>query len=91
MLRTDVISDDLWTLIEWVMPSATGRRGRPCNDHRRTLEGIIWRFRTGSPWRDLPEHFGACQSVAERHLGWSKIRPTRVSSPPCVATPASTR
>ena len=72
MLRTDVISDDLWNLIEPVMPSATPRPGRPWNDHRRTLEGIIWRFRTGSPWRDLPEHFGAWQSVAERHLRWSK-------------------
>ena len=71
MLRTDVISDDLWTLIEPVMPCAAGRRG-PWNDHRRTMEGIIWRFRTGSPWRDLPEQFGAWQSVAERHLRWSK-------------------
>lgn len=72
MLRTDVISDDLWALIEPVMPPSAGRPGRPWNDHRRTLEGIIWRFRTGSPWRDLPEHFGAWQSVAERHLRWSK-------------------
>ena len=72
MLRNDVISDDLWALIEPVMPDATGRRGRPWNDHRRTLEGIIWRFRTGSPWRDLPNQFGAWQSVAERHLRWSK-------------------
>ena len=71
MLRTDVISDDLWALIEPMMPTSQ-RPGRPWNDHRRTLEGIIWRFRTGSPWRDLPEHFGAWQSVAERHLRWSK-------------------
>jgi transposase len=35
------------------------------------LEGIIWRYRTGSPWRDLPAEFGAWQSVAERHLRWS--------------------
>jgi transposase len=72
MLRTDAISEDLWALIEPVLPAATGGPGRPWNDHRRTLEGIIWRFRTGSPWRDLPEHFGAWQSVAERHLRWSK-------------------
>jgi len=72
MLRTDVVSDELWALIEPVMPRATKRRGRPWNDHRRTMEAIIWRFRTGSPWRDLPEQFGAWQSVAERHLRWSK-------------------
>lgn len=68
--RTDVVSDDLWSLIEPLMPSGH-RRGRPWNDHRCTLEGIIWRYRTGSPWRDLPEQFGASQSVAERHLRWS--------------------
>jgi transposase len=65
-----VISDELWSAIEPELPSAR-RRGRPWNDHRLTLEGIIWRFRTGSPWRDLPEQFGAWQSVAERHLRWS--------------------
>ncbi|WP_089006296.1 transposase [Micromonospora viridifaciens] len=31
-----------------------GRPGRPWNDHRSTLEGIIWRYRTVAPWRDLP-------------------------------------
>jgi putative transposase len=70
MLRTDVISDDLWALIEPVLPTAQ-RPGRPWNDHRRTLEGIVWRFRTGSPWRDLPAEFGAWQSVWERHRRWS--------------------
>ena len=72
MLRSDVVGDELWALIEPVMPNGAGRRGRPWNDHRRTMEAIIWRFRTGSPWRDLPAEFGAWQSVAERHLRWSK-------------------
>jgi putative transposase len=71
MLRTNVISDDLWVLIEPALPVAEIRRGRPWNDHRLTLEGIIWRFRTGSPWRDLPREFGAWQSVWERHRRWS--------------------
>lgn len=71
MLRADVISDELWTLLEPVLPGVDGRPGRPWNDHRRTLEGIAWRFRTGSPWRDLPSEFGAHQSVWERHRRWS--------------------
>lgn len=70
MLRTDAIPDDLWALIEPVLPSGT-RRGRPWNDHRQTLEVIVWRVRTGSPWRDLPEQFGPWQSVWERHHKWS--------------------
>jgi putative transposase len=71
MLRTDAISDDLWAVIEPALPANGRRRGRPWNDHRRTLEGIAWRFRTGSPWRDLPTEFGPWQSVWERHKRWS--------------------
>jgi transposase len=71
VLRSDVICDELWAVIEPVLPCSAGRRGRPWNDHRVTLEAIVWRFRTGSPWRDLPEYFGSWQSVWERHRRWS--------------------
>ena len=71
MVRAGVFDDELWALIEPVLPSGAGCRGRPWNDHRRTLEGIAWRFRTGSPWRDLPLCFGKFQSVWERHRRWS--------------------
>lgn len=71
VLRDGVISDELWDVLEPVMPQDAGRPGRPWNDHRTTLEGIIWRFRTGSPWRDLPDAFGAYQSVWQRHRLWS--------------------
>jgi putative transposase len=71
MLRDGVVSDELWAVLEPVMPRDAGRPGRPWNDHRLTLEGIIWRFRTGSPWRDLPAEFGAHQSVWQRHRLWS--------------------
>jgi transposase len=36
------------------------------------LEGIAWRFRTGSPWRDVPERFGPWQTVYDRHNLWSE-------------------
>jgi putative transposase len=71
VLRSGVISDELWAVVEPVLPSGAGRRGRPWNDHRLTLEAIAWRFRTGAPWRDLPVEFGAWQSVWERHRRWS--------------------
>ena len=71
MLRDGVISDDLWDVLKPVMPQDAGRPGRPWNDHRTTLEGIAWRFRPGSPWRDLPDAFGPYQSVWQRHRLWS--------------------
>jgi putative transposase len=72
MVRVGVISDELWSVIEPVLPCGDGKQGRPWNDHRRMLEGICWRFRTGSPWRDVPDEFGAWQSVWKRHRRWSE-------------------
>lgn len=58
-------------MIEPVLPLNSGRRGRPWADHRRVLEGIIWRYRVGAPWRDLPRQFGPFQTVWKRHHRWS--------------------
>lgn len=35
-----------------------GTKGRPYNDIRTTVNGIIWLARSGAPWRDLPERYG---------------------------------
>lgn len=68
MVRADQISDEFWVLVEPLMPSSQGRRGRPfVLDHRLVLEGIAWRFRTGSPWRDVPEEFGPWRTIWKRH------------------------
>jgi transposase len=71
VFRADAISDELWELVAPLMPSREGLRGRPLADHRLILEGIAWRFRTGSPWRDLPEEFGPWQTVWKRHHRFS--------------------
>jgi transposase len=69
--RMGVISDEFWAAVESVMPSDVGKRGNRFGDHRLILEGIAWRFRTGSPWRDLPADFGPWQTVWKRHHRWS--------------------
>ena len=35
-------------------------------DHRLLVEAVIWRYRTGSPWRELPAEFGPWQTVWKR-------------------------
>lgn len=52
-------------------PSDVGRRGRCFADHRLVLEGIAWRFRTGSPWRDVPVEFGSWKTLWKRHHRYS--------------------
>ena len=61
------LSDAEWPLIEDFMPSSEGRRGRRFSDHRLVVEGIIYRYRTGVAWRDLPAEFGPWQTVWKRH------------------------
>lgn len=40
--------------------------GSPWGDHRQVVEGVLWRLRTGAPWRDLPERYGPWQTLYER-------------------------
>jgi len=57
----------MWARIEPVLPPLQGRMGRPMRDHRLLVEAAIWRYRTGSPWRDLPAEFGPWQTAWKRH------------------------
>lgn len=34
------------------------------------INGVLWRLRTGAPWRDLPERYGPWQTVYERFARW---------------------
>ena len=54
MSRTRVLSDAEWALIAPLLPSNVGRRGHPFGHDRRVVDGIIYRFRTSTPWRDVP-------------------------------------
>lgn len=72
MSRVGVVSDELWEVLEPVLPRVrSGRRGRPLADHRACLEAIAWRYRTGSPWRDVPSDLGKWQTAWKRHRRWS--------------------
>lgn len=65
------LSDDEWELIEPFLP--IGRYG-PFPQHLRTqFEGVIRRFRTGSQWREMPEEFGAWQTVYDRFTQWRNV------------------
>jgi transposase len=57
--------------MEPLLPSSAGRRGGRWRDHRQVIEAISWKYRTGSPWRELPERFGPWQTAYERLTRWS--------------------
>ncbi|GAA2328452.1 transposase [Streptomyces caniferus] len=60
----------MWDRIEPLMP-ADPVRGRRWADHRRTLEAIAWKYRTCSPWRDLPDELGPYQTAHKRLIRWA--------------------
>lgn len=67
MSRFQLLSDAQWSLIEDALPRRTGRAGRPFADARTMVEAIIYRYRCGIAWRDLPELFGPWQTVWSWH------------------------
>ena len=67
MSRFQMLSDAQWSLIEGMLPRPTGRKGGPFADARLMVEGIIYRYRTGIAWRDLPTVFGPWQTVWTWH------------------------
>ena len=65
------ISDEQWAVLAPLFPTPK-RTGRPPLDMRTTVEGIAWRFRTGAPWRDVPERFGNWNSIYQRFADWAQ-------------------
>jgi len=65
------LTDEQWVLLEPHLPGRTRRRGGQWMDHRRVIDGVMWRTRTGSPWRDLPACYGPWKTVYNRHRRWS--------------------
>ncbi|MFI6057351.1 transposase [Streptomyces sp. NPDC051286] len=62
------LTDDEWKLIEPFLP--TGKFGPYPERLRDQVEGVIWRFHTGSQWREMPARFGAWQTVYSRFVQW---------------------
>ncbi|MFE1591461.1 IS5 family transposase [Nocardia sp. NPDC058705] len=65
--RHQVLTDNQWELLELLLPKSDGRVGRNFSNNRLVVEGMLFRLRTGMPWRDLPEVFGPWQTVWKRH------------------------
>ncbi|WP_184735641.1 IS5 family transposase [Streptomyces netropsis] len=69
MGRGNLTSEE-WARLKPHLPKSRQRGGR-WESHRRVINGILFRQRTGMPWRDLPARFGKWKTVYERHRRWS--------------------
>jgi len=64
------LTDDEWLLMEPLLPNKP--RGVPRVNDRRVINGILWRFRTGSPWADIPERYGPHTTCYNRFVRWRR-------------------
>lgn len=71
MLDRHDLTDQEWVRLEPLLPERKPSRGGRWADHRMVLNGVFWRTRTGSPWRDLPVEYGNWKTVYNRHRRWS--------------------
>ena len=70
--RRYALRDDQWDAIWHLLPGREGTVGVTAKDNRLFVEAVLYRYRAGIPWRDLPERFGDWKNVHRRHSRWSK-------------------
>jgi len=66
------LTDRQWALLEALLPK--GRKpGRPPKwSKRQLIDGIRWRVRTGTPWRDVPDCYGHWRTVYGLYRRWQR-------------------
>jgi transposase len=55
-----------------MLPSMTPQRGGRWRDHRQVINGILFRVRSGVPWRDVPERYGPWKTLYKRFARWEE-------------------
>jgi transposase len=70
--RRHELTDEQWAKLAPLLPPQKPRTGRPNNDHRLIINGILWILKTGAPWEDLPERYGSTKTVSSRLYRWRK-------------------
>ena len=66
-----MLADAAWRRIAAVLRTAKSLAGAPPDvPDRDFIEAILYRARTGCPWRDLPARFGDWNAVYQRFRRW---------------------
>lgn len=72
MVRRYGLRDDQWEKMKDLLPGRADTVGVTAKDHRLFVEAVLYRYRAGMPWRDLPERFGDWKNMHRRHRRWSE-------------------
>ncbi len=72
MTRRYALRDDQWEQIKDLLPGRVGSVGVTARNNCLFVEAVLYRYRAGIPWRDLPERFGYFRKVHTRFRRWCK-------------------
>ena len=67
------LTDREWKILEPLLLARFGSVGGSKKTLRLFVNGVVWRARTGVPWRDLLPRFGAWNTVHRRFRRWTKL------------------
>ena len=70
--RRYALRDDQWERIEQMLPGKSGDVGASAKNNRLFVDAVLYRYRAGIPWRDLPERFGDFRVVHTRFSRWAR-------------------
>lgn len=62
------LRDDQWRRIKHLLPGKAGDVGVTAKDNRLFVDAVLYRYRAGIPWRDLPERFGDFRNIHTRPM-----------------------
>jgi transposase len=68
-----LLTDEAWAELAPILATLKSRAGSPpALSDRLCIEAVLYRARTGIPWRDLPEDFGHWDAVYNRLRRWER-------------------
>jgi transposase len=70
--RRHDLSDAQWAVLEPALPAGSGRGRPPKWTKRQIIDGIRWRVRTRTPWRDVPETYPPWQTLYDWFRRWQR-------------------
>ena len=71
-MRRHELTDEQFKKIEHLLPGRKESVGVTAKDNRALINGVIWIFKTGAPWRDLPDRYGHWKNIHRRFSRWCK-------------------
>ena len=70
-MRRHELTEREWSILAPLLETFCQKQGGASITNRLFINAVLWRTRTGVPWRDMPERLGQWNSLARRFARWA--------------------